>query len=142
MKTPFKFPWLKEKQAQEQLALRYAPAQDMLQNEDKIERFLQRLEKKMAHLPFGAKRLAAIPVLASLLKSYVKKEYTDLPIGTIIAIVSALIYFVSPFDLVPDLPIIGFFDDAAVVAACWKMVTSDVEEYQKWRVANHKQLDV
>lgn len=64
----------------------------------------------------------------------IKKEYSDVPIGTIIAIMGALIHFVSPIDIIPDsIPVIGYFDDAAVVAACWKLVESDVEEYQKWR---------
>lgn len=68
-------------------------------------------------------------------------EYQDAPIGTIIAILSALIYFVSPIDIVPDsIPIIGYFDDAAVVAACWGLVESDVEEYLKWRKENVKQI--
>ena len=48
-----------------------------------------------------------------------------------------LIYFVSPIDIIPDsIPAIGYFDDAAVVAACWKLVESDIEEYEKWRVEN------
>lgn len=72
----------------------------------------------------------------------IKKEYSDVPIGTIIAIMGALIHFVSPIDIIPDsIPVKGYFDDAAVVAACWKLVESDVEEYQKWRKENGKDLD-
>lgn len=87
--------------------------------------------------------MAVVPVMVSLLKNYVKKEYTDIPIGTIIAIISALTYFVSPIDLVPDsIPVLGYFDDAAVVAACWKLVQSDVDEYVEWRKENGKELEV
>ncbi|EEA85918.1 YkvA family protein [Peptacetobacter hiranonis] len=65
-------------------------------------------------------------------EKYVKKEYTDIPIGTIIAILSALIYFVSPIDFIPDsIPGIGYLDDVAVVAVCWNLVSSDIEEYTK-----------
>ena len=81
--------------------------------------------------------------MASLIKSYVKKEYTDVPIGTIIAVISALTYVISPIDLIPDsIPVLGYFDDAAVVAACWKLVESDIEEYTQWREKNNKVLDV
>ena len=81
--------------------------------------------------------------MTSLVKSYINKEYTDIPIGSIIAIISALIYFVSPIDIIPDsIPIIGYFDDAAVVAACWKLVDSDIEEYEKWREKNNKIIDI
>ena len=37
--------------------------------------------------------LAIVPTMISLVRSYTKKEYTEIPLGTIIAIVSALIYF-------------------------------------------------
>ena len=51
------------------------------------------------------------------MKSYIQGEYKDVPIGIIIAIISALVYFVSPIDILPDsIPIVGYFDDAAVVA--------------------------
>lgn len=113
-----------------------------MENEDKLERFLQRLEKKLKIIPIAGDKLAVVPVMASLLKNYAEKEYTDIPIGTIIAIISALMYFVSPIDFVPDsIPVLGYFDDAAVVAACWKLVQSDVDEYVEWRKENGKQME-
>lgn len=128
-----------ETQAGELLESNYDEATELLNDVDKMERFLQRLEEKLKIVPVVGKKLAMVPVLASLVKSYVNKEYTDIPIGTIVAIVAALIYFVSPVDLIPDsIPIIGYFDDAAVVGFCWKMVESDVKEYQSWREKNNK----
>lgn len=110
-----------KKEAEVQLQQGSKEAQELLQDEDKIERFLQRLEKKLKVIPYAGDKLANIPVLASLVRNYVKKEYMDVPIGTIIAILSALIYFVSPLDIVPDsIPFLGYFDDAAVVAGVGK----------------------
>lgn len=136
-----------EKEFDEQKALKelekgYKEAEKLLENEDKLERFLQRLEKKLKIIPIAGDKLAIVPVMASLLKNYAEKEYTDIPIGTIIAIISALMYFVSPIDFVPDsIPVLGYFDDAAVVAACWKLVQSDVDEYVEWRKENGKQME-
>lgn len=132
-----------EQKALEELEKGYEEAEQLLRDEDKLERFLQRLEKKLKIIPIAGDKLAVVPVMVSLLKSYIKKEYTDIPIGTIIAIISALAYFVSPIDLVPDsIPVIGYFDDAAVVAACWKLVQSDVDEYVKWRNQNGKEMEI
>jgi len=129
--------------ALEELEKGYDEAEKLLHDEDKLERFFQRLEKKLKKIPVAGKKLAVVPIMASLIKNYVKKEYTDIPIGSVIAIVSALVYFVSPIDLIPDsIPVLGFFDDAAVVAVCWKLVESDIEEYEKWRNENGKMLDV
>lgn len=128
-----------ETKASTLLESNYATATTLLNNVDEIERFLQRLEEKMKIVPVVGEKLAMVPVLASLIKSFVSKEYTDIPIGTIIAIIAALLYFVSPIDLVPDsIPVLGYFDDAAVVTVCWKMVESDVKEYQVWRKKNNK----
>ena len=63
--------------------------------------------------------------------------YTKVPVGTIVAIVSALIYFVSPVDFIPDfIPGIGQVDDAAVIVACLALVTADLDEYSVWRKKN------
>lgn len=132
-----------ETTAQTTLESGYVQAEEMLKDQDKMERFLQRLEKKLKVIPLAGEKLADVPIMVSLIRSYVKKEYIDVPIGTIIAILSALIYFVSPIDIVPDsIPVLGYFDDAAVVAACWKLVDSDVEEYIKWRKENGKEIEI
>ena len=132
-----------EKKAEEVLVSNFREAEEMLKDEDKMERFLHRLEKKLKKIPMAGDKLSKVPIMISLVRSYIKKEYTDIPIGTIIAIISALIYFLSPIDIVPDsIPLLGYFDDAAVVAACWKLVESDVDEYIKWRKDNNKVLDI
>ena len=132
-----------EKKAEAVLVSNFKEAEEMLKDEDKMERFLQRLEKKLKKIPVAGNKLANVPIMISLVRSYIKKEYTDIPIGTIIAIISALIYFLSPIDIVPDsIPLLGYFDDAAVVAACWKLVESDVDEYIKWRKDNNKELNI
>lgn len=108
-----------------------------------MERFLQRLEKKLKEVPVVGEKLATVPLLISLVRSYIKKEYTDIPIGSIIAIVSALLYFISPIDVIPDsIPALGYFDDAAVVAVCWNLVESDVNEYLKWREEHQKVIQL
>ena len=132
-----------EETAQKELKKGYKKAEKLLNDEDKMERFLQRLEKKLKCIPLAGDKLANLPILVSLVRSYFKKEYTDIPIGSIIAIISALLYFLSPVDIVPDsIPFLGYFDDAAVVAACWKLVESDVNEYQKWREENGKLINL
>ena len=84
-------------------------------------------------------KLAYVPVMISMVRSYICKEYTDVPPVTIVAVVSTLIYILTPIDLIPDaIPVIGYLDDLAVIAACWALVGSDVEAYIAWRQANGK----
>jgi len=115
-----------------------AKAEALLKDKKKMERFLERLERKLSLIPVAGKYLSDVPVLISLVKAYVDKEYIDIPIGTIIAIVGALIYVLSPIDLIPDgIPVIGYIDDAAVLAFAYKLVHDDVTEYKEWKEAKN-----
>ena len=132
-----------EEQVRKALLENYPESKEILQNEDKLEKLFQRLEKKLKIIPVVGGTLSEIPMMASLIKSYVQGEYKDIPIGTIVAIVSALVYFVSPVDLIPDcLPVVGHLDDAAVIAACLKLVDSDLQEYRIWRERNGIIFDI
>ena len=123
-----------DKKAQEKLEQGYPKAEKVLNNNKKLDKVLTRTEKKLNLLPVVGTSLAMIPSMISLVRSYTKKEYTEIQIETIIAIVSALIYFVSPVDLIPDvIPVAGHLDDAAVVGACLALVKSDLDDYKKWR---------
>ena len=71
----------------------------------------------------------------SMVKDYAGGAYREVPFGTIAAIVGALAYVLSPIDAIPDvLPIIGYLDDAAVLALCLKLVHGDVEDYRRWQM--------
>ena len=136
-------PDISEEEALQELKKGYGKAEQLLQSKDKIEEFLQKLERKIKTIPGAGGALANIPIMASLVKSYIKKEYTEIPLGTIIAVLSALIYYLSPFDLVIDgIPVLGSLDDIAVILACLKLVETDLKDYEKWRKENRKILQV
>ncbi len=123
-----------EKNLQRSFEQNKKKAKKILNDKDKMDLFLERLEKKLSLIPVAGGMLAEIPVLISLVKAYIEKRYTNVPIGTVIAIVGALIYFLSPVDLVPDLlPAIGLVDDAAIIGLALKLVHDDVKEYQSWK---------
>lgn len=126
-----------ENQAQNELKKGYKKAEILLHDENKLEIFLQKIENKLTIVPIVGNALSYIPVMISMIRSYVRKEYTEIPIGSIISMISVLIYFVSPVDIIPDfLPVVGYLDDAAVVAACIKLVKSDIDDYKQWRKIN------
>lgn len=126
-----------EEKAAEQLDNNRAEAEELLKDKQKMQHFLDRLEKRLASIPVAGKYLADVPVLISLVKAYIDKGYTEIPIGSLVAIVGALIYVLSTIDLIPDvIPVVGFVDDAIVVAAAYKLVHDDVEEYKAWRDEN------
>jgi len=73
-----------------------------------------------------ARRLAArLPFAEDLLAAYYCAFDRDTPMQVKAALLGALAYFVLPFDVVPDmLPVLGFADDAAVLATALRLVAS------------------
>jgi len=123
----------------EQLGKNSGEARRLLSDKDEMELFLERLERKLKLIPLVGNTLSSIPVLVSLVRSYVRGEYQNVPFASIVAIVAALLYFFSPVDLVPDfVPIVGYFDDKAVVAFVILVVEDDIKEYKKWQVSKGK----
>jgi len=72
------------------------------------------------------RRLAAgLPFVEDLLAAYYCAFDRDTPRHVQAALFGALAYFVLPFDVIPDmLPVLGFTDDAAVLATALKLVAS------------------
>jgi uncharacterized membrane protein YkvA (DUF1232 family) len=68
-----------------------------------------------------------------MLRAWRNKNYAKLPRKTIIMALAAVIYFVDPFDLIPDwIPVIGYLDDAAVLGLVMVAIRSDLERFQEW----------
>lgn len=67
-----------------------------------------------------------------MVRAYVKGEYRDLSAETLVLIVAALLYLVSPLDLIPDMLPGGFVDDAAVIAFVISMVRDELEGFRRW----------
>jgi uncharacterized membrane protein YkvA (DUF1232 family) len=70
---------------------------------------------------------AGLPFAEDLLAAYYCAFDRNTPVQVKATLMAALAYFVLPFDIVPDfLPLIGFADDAAVLAAAIRMVATHI----------------
>jgi uncharacterized membrane protein YkvA (DUF1232 family) len=62
-----------------------------------------------------------------------KNQQYQTPWRSIIIAISGIIYFVNPFDIVPDfIPGAGFLDDATVIGFVLKSIKEDIEQYIIW----------
>jgi len=115
----------------------YKIADELLGDADKLNKFITALDNKIKNFPFEGAKLSYIPVLSTLLKDYIGKKYTDISKESIVIVLSGLIYFVSPVDIIPDsIKFLGYFDDAVIAATCWTMVEDDIKLYLKWQNIN------
>ena len=90
---------LSEEQVKEALESGYAQSEALLNDKDELDDFLYRLEQKIKEMPLVGKKFTMIPVMISLVKNYVQGKYTTVPYGTILAVLSAPIYFLSQLTL-------------------------------------------
>jgi uncharacterized membrane protein YkvA (DUF1232 family) len=75
-----------------------------------------------------------IRTMFSMVRDFSKREYRKVPFGTIAAVAGALLYILSPVDLIPDfIPGIGLMDDVGVLLACLRLVRVDLQKYRLWK---------
>jgi uncharacterized membrane protein YkvA (DUF1232 family) len=94
------------------------------------------VEEKLGHLPenlferFGRR----IRLFLSAVQDYASGNYRDLPWTTIAMAVFAILYFLNPADIFPDvIPLSGYLDDAGVVAAAFGLLMRDLDRYERWK---------
>lgn len=114
-------------------------AKAYLNDDEKMEKLFRDFEDKLKLIPKIGKRASDIAVLLSLVRAYIKKQYTDVSPSTIMLAVAGLIYVVTPVDLIPDYILgPGLLDDAAVIGIVLQAIQMDLNKYKKWQVANGK----
>ena len=70
---------------------------------------------------------ATLPFAEDLLTAYYCALDRTTPLQAKAALLGALAYFVLPFDFIPDmLPVLGFADDAAVLATAIRIVAGHI----------------
>jgi uncharacterized membrane protein YkvA (DUF1232 family) len=113
----------------------FEPADRLAQDQESVRRrFWHKLKRLAVRLPFAEDLLAA----------YYCAFDRQTPRHVQAALLGAIAYFVLPFDFIPDmLPILGFTDDAAILATALRMVASHItpEHREAARAAMARGLD-
>lgn len=97
----------------------FEPADKLARDRESVrKRFFAKAKRVAAHLPFAEDLIAA----------YYCAFDRKTPRHVQVSLIGALAYFILPFDFVPDLlPVLGFTDDAAVLATALRLVTSHIQ---------------
>ncbi|MBQ6007953.1 MAG: DUF1232 domain-containing protein [Kiritimatiellae bacterium] len=94
------------------------------------------LKKLFRNVKVLAKYFNDLCEILELLRDRVTGAYRETPWRTIAALTGALIYVLSPIDLILDfIPVIGFLDDAIVIGLAIKLAQPDLEKYRAWKAS-------
>lgn len=124
-----------------EIGKRKTRAEDYLNDPDKSKALLEQAVNKAKGKEDNKGPLASVwnslKALIRMFQAYMRREYTKVPWGSIVLVVIAIIYFVSPIDLIFDwLPLAGFVDDAAVIGFVIKAIQNDLNAFLKWEQLN------
>ena len=79
--------------------------------------------------------------LIALLKAYVSGEYREVSTQTMVTVAAAIVYFVVPFDGIPDFLFgWGLVDDAAVISYVVAQLSSELEAFAVWQEAQEQDV--
>lgn len=79
--------------------------------------------------PTVKRAIRQIPFIEEVVAAYYAMLDHKTPVAARLTLVAALAYFVSPFDLVPDLLLgLGFLDDASVLLAAITAVRTSIRD--------------
>ena len=71
--------------------------------------------------------------LGRLLRAYAQGEYREIPWKSLLLIVAAILYFINPIDVIPDLiPLVGLTDDFGVLFLVYKTIGGDIDKFLEW----------
>ena len=79
--------------------------------------------------------------IGRLAKAYALGHYRAVPWKTMLILLAALIYFVNPLDLIPDLlPVAGFTDDFAVLIWVYSAIEEEIDKFVSWEASQARPI--
>lgn len=138
LETPFRKAKPTKKQIAGAIEKTKSKAEEYARDPSKAKKLLDDAVKKTKSYEINRGPLAEIwsylTALFRLLRAYIRRDYQAIPWGSIVLVIVAIIYFVSPIDLIPDVLPGGLIDDAAVIAFVVAQIKVDLDNFLTWEV--------
>ena len=117
-------------------------ARELLSDEGKVEEVLKGVEAKLKEVPQIGEKVARLPLMLSMIRSYAVKEYTEVSPKVVVSMVAAFLYLITKKDIINDkIPVIGIVDDVAVLALALKINEAELTAYEAFRNAKKEPVE-
>lgn len=109
----------------------------ILDNKERLLNLLRVSGEKMKEIDLSKVRenkfIDRLKVIIRMVKAYKNGDYRGIQIQNILLLIAALLYFVTPIDLIPDfIPLTGFVDDFTVVIWVYTRLQEEIDKFILW----------
>jgi uncharacterized membrane protein YkvA (DUF1232 family) len=111
-------------------------AQQLLAEPSRVKSLVARANKKLVSTSSDrlSDMVGQLQVVIALIRSWLAGDYRQVSKKTLGILVAALLYFVVPFDVIPDFLFgWGLLDDAAVLGYVFSQLHSEIEAFKVWQ---------
>jgi uncharacterized membrane protein YkvA (DUF1232 family) len=116
-------------------------AKGILKDRQQSERLVRNARRVLENRVSLSRRIKGvqdkIKIFIRMLKAYYTGQYREIPWKSIVFITAALLYFIAPFDMVPDfIPVTGLIDDVSIIVWVYKQIGTDMQQFLDWEGMN------
>jgi len=108
-------------------------AESYVRHQGELPRLLEKATRKSKRCyEFLLPSWESLQILLRLLRAQLMGKFSA-PANSILMAIAALIYFVSPFDLILDsIPVLGLVDDTSVITSVARANLTLISNFRKW----------
>lgn len=113
-------------------------AKKLLESANEVDSLTHRADRKLRQAGSLSAKFVAMKhdlwLMIGLLRAWASGDYTGVSTRSLVAIVGAVLYFVTPLDAIPDFLFgFGLIDDAAIITYVLSRVKGELEAYAAWQ---------
>lgn len=112
-------------------------ASNIFRNKEKLNHLLRISGDKLRDVNIknikNSTLVERLMVFSRMIRAYAKGHYRGIKLTNVLLLVAAVVYFVTPLDLIPDfIPITGLIDDFTVVLWVYNKLQEEIDAYLAW----------
>ena len=119
----------------------FKKAKETLTENEKVKGLISEVKDKVEEINSDSDErttfIYQLQVIIRMVRAHINGSYKAFSATTILTLVFALVYFITPIDLIPDfIPALGLTDDISLVYFVFKSLADDIAKFRVWEEAN------
>ena len=117
----------------------YQKAEKLSKDRNALQQLIDKASDKAGSYKNRLKEVwTEVQIFFRMLKAWVNGEH-KLELKTGISIIAAIVYFVNPFDVIPDfIPGLGLVDDITIITFVINRFEKEIERFSAWEKASEQ----